>query len=79
MKSGKICQTSISTVGTVKDQDVVNIDWNISDGVVVVDGEVFRGHMNNISWSVPVRVSSLDKVITFLQRVRKETRKKRGS
>ena len=83
MKSRKICNTTIETVGKPFD-DVVTIRWNIGNGhihAVKYDGVSYR-HTNvnrinsdSITWTVPVSLVSLDKVIAFLQKVGKDAKK----
>jgi hypothetical protein len=77
MKSGKICRTQIRTEGRVKGEGGAEFVWDIGDGVVTIDGEGYSPRQYDIIWDVTTSDTSLDKVIAFLQKVRKETKKKR--
>lgn len=75
MKSGKICNTSLKTIGRVKKQGGATIQWTIGDGGLRVDGvSINRPYKSVTTWRVCVCGESLDKVITFLQKVRDEAR-----
>jgi hypothetical protein len=74
MRSGKICQTSIRTQGDVKNTQAVKIIWNIGNGRITGRDSQTLLHC---AWEVAVSGKSLDKVITFLTKVRKEMKKKR--
>lgn len=74
MKSGKICETQLSTVLVSK--NLTEIKWKIRDGYVTINGIAYPTARYPTEWRVFVLGKSLDRTIKFLQAVRKEMKTK---